>query len=68
MTWNGMPWDGIIPMSKMICYCGCHQWFFAREDNDFLNWICPDCGSTFFQVINREEDDKFIEYIMSQNI
>lgn len=59
---------GNLVMARVECYCGGVQWAMPNNPREGQNFKCMECGSTFFQIVQREEDDKFIDYIMSQSI
>lgn len=57
-----------IEIVTVTCYCGASIGVMPNNEREALSYRCPGCKSTIFQVRNREEDDKYIDYIMSQQI
>lgn len=57
-----------LPMVKVECYCGGDLWVLPNSMRETKSFKCLECNSTIYQIINRELEDEFIEYIRSQNI
>lgn len=57
-----------LEMARVECYCGGVQWAMPNNIHEARSFRCPSCNSTFFQIINWEEDEKFIDYVRSQSI
>lgn len=62
------PEELVLIMATLECYCGGRLWFWPKDNQAVIDTSCPVCGSTYAQIVNWEEDEKYIEWYKCQQI